>query len=90
MRELPFANNSFDVVIACLSVHNIESPEGRHQAISEIVRVLKRNGRVVLLDIFFINEYPEMLRANGMQNVRLSGRNFLYYPPLRTVKARKR
>ncbi len=80
MRELPFANNSFDTVIASLAVHNIESREGRLQAIHEIVRVLKPGGKVALMDIFCINEYCEALQANGMQNVHVLGRNFWYYP----------
>ena len=90
MRELPFANNSFDAVVASQAVHNIESCEGRRQAICEIVRVLKPSGKVALIDIFFVNEYCEALQANGMQNVRVSGRNFWYYPPARTVTANKK
>lgn len=89
MRELPFANNSFDVVVASLAIHNIESREGRRQAIREIVRVLKPGGKVALLDIFYVNEYPEALQADGMQNVRVSGWNFWCYPPARTVTASK-
>jgi arsenite methyltransferase len=90
MRELPFTNNSFDTVIASVAIHNIESCEGRQQAIREIVRVLKPGGKVALMDIFYINEYIEALQANGMQNVRVSGRNFWYYPPARTVTADKK
>jgi ubiquinone/menaquinone biosynthesis C-methylase UbiE len=89
MRELPFANNSFDAVVAAQAVHNIESREGRRQAIHEIVRVLKSGGKIALLDIFFVNEYREALQAEGMQNVHVSGRNFWYYPPVRRVTASK-
>src|SRR5438552_6694227 len=32
MRTMPFPDASFDVVVANLAVHNIESPEGRYQA----------------------------------------------------------
>jgi arsenite methyltransferase len=90
MRELPFANNSFDAVVASQAVHNIESREGRRQAIHEIVRVLKPGGKVALMDIFFVDEFREALQANGMQNVRVSGRSFWYYPPTRTVTASKK
>ena len=89
MRELPFANNSFDAVIASQAVHNIEDPVGRRQAIREIVRVLKPGGKVALMDIFCIDEYREALQTYGMQHVHVSGRNFWYYPPARIVTAMK-
>jgi SAM-dependent methyltransferase len=89
MRELPLANQSIDLVVASLAVHNIESREGRRQAIREMVRVLKPGGKVALMDIFCIDEYLEDLQAEAMQNVRVSGRNFWYYPPVRTVTASK-
>jgi arsenite methyltransferase len=90
MRELPFANDSFDAVVASQAIHNIESREGRLQALREIVRVLKPGGKVALMDIFFVNEYCDALLANGMQSVCVSGRNFWYYPPVRTVTASKK
>ena len=89
MRELPFTNGSFDAVIASVAIHNIESREGRQQAVSEIVRVLKPGGKIALMDIFCIDEYLETLQANDMQAVQVSGRNFWYYPPARIVTASK-
>jgi len=89
MRTLPFADSSFDAVVASLAVHNIESREGRRQAMREIARVLKPGGKVALMDIFCIDEYREALQADGLQGVRVSGRNFWYFPPMRTVTARK-
>jgi len=89
MRKLPFAHASFDVVVASLSVHNIESPQGRHQALQEMVRVLKPGGRVALIEIFHVREITEYLRQSGMQDVRVSGPRFWHYPPARTVTGRK-
>jgi len=76
-------------VVASVAVHNIESREGRREAMREIVRVLKPGGKVALMDIFCIDEYREALQSDGMQNVRVSGRNFWYFPPMRIVTARK-
>ncbi len=42
MRELPFEDQTIDVVVSSLAIHNIPDKEGRSaQAIHEIVRVLK-------------------------------------------------
>ena len=89
MRKLPFADASFDAVVASLSIHNIYSVEGRSEAIREIARVLKPDGKVVLMDIRHVREYAKGLRAAGMQDVRVSGLSFWIFPPVRTVMARK-
>ena len=89
MRSLPFADASFDAVIASLSVHNVESRGGRSQTIEEIVRVLKPGGRVALMDIFHIGEIAAALRQSGLQDVLVSPPRFLHYPPARTVSGRK-
>jgi ubiquinone/menaquinone biosynthesis C-methylase UbiE len=89
MRQLPFPDGSFDAVVASLSIHNLYSPEGRRQAIREIVRVLKPGGKVALLDIRHVREYAAGLREGRMQDVQVSGLTFWIIPPARTVTARK-
>ncbi len=89
MCELPFADSSVDAVVASVAIHNIESREGRRQAMREIVRVLKPGGKVALMDIFCIDEHRDNLQSEGMQNVRVSSPNFWYFPPARIITARK-
>jgi SAM-dependent methyltransferase len=89
MRKLPFEDASVDVVVANLSIHNIYNREGRRQAINEAVRVLKPNGKVALMDFEHVKEYGEDLQAARMQDVRVSGRSFWIYPPVRIATARK-
>jgi ubiquinone/menaquinone biosynthesis C-methylase UbiE len=89
MRKMPFANASFDAVVASLSIHNIYSVEGRREAIVEIVRVLKPGGKVALMDIWHVREYAAGLLGAGMNDVKVSGLSFWIFPPVRTVTARK-
>ncbi len=89
MRTMPFPDASFDVVVANLSVHNIESPEGRAQAAHEIRRVLKPGGRIAIIDIFHVQQLSEYFQQAGMRDVHVSRPRFVYYPPTRTITGRK-
>jgi ubiquinone/menaquinone biosynthesis C-methylase UbiE len=89
MRKLPFADASFDAVVASLSIHNIYSVEGRREAILEMVRVLKPGGKVALMDIRHVREYAAGLLGAGMNDVKVSGLSFWIFPPVRTVTAHK-
>ena len=88
-RSLPFADGSFDVVVSSWAIHNIYDAPGREQAVREIIRVLKARGRVALVDIQHAAEYAAVLRAAGMDQVRLSSPNFLFLIPTRVVTAVK-
>src|SRR5258707_710317 len=50
MRQLPFSDGFFDLVVSSMAIHNIPNAEGRRQAIHEAVRVLKPGGRLVIVD----------------------------------------
>jgi len=47
-ESLPFLDESFDVVFCRSSLHHFADP---HQAVSEMVRVCRRGGRVVVVDL---------------------------------------
>lgn len=88
-RKLPFADNSFDVILSSWALHNIYDSAGRAQAIREIVRVLKPGGRVVIVDIRHSAEYEVIFRESGMIDVSRKGPNFLFVIPSYTVTAKK-
>lgn len=70
ITDLPFDDDSFDVIVSSLVVHNIPTAEARAKAISEAARVLRPGGRLALVDIFFTNHYAKQLRALGWTDVR--------------------
>ena len=70
MRQLPFPENYFDVVISNWTVHNLELESDRQKTLNEIVRVLKPNGKVVISDIINQAEYATYLGAHGMNNIQ--------------------
>jgi SAM-dependent methyltransferase len=70
MTDLQFADQSFDLVVSNLAIHNLPSNDARRSAIDEAVRVLRPGGRVVIADLGFTRFYATRLRQCGMADVR--------------------
>ena len=70
-RTLPFPNQTFDVVLSHWVVHNLPSEEDRFRSLSEMVRVLRPKGRLVLADIENRNAYLAFLQSCGMQGSKM-------------------
>src|SRR5215469_11948922 len=88
-RELPFLDESFDVVLSSFAIHNIYDTLGRDKAIREIHRVLKPGGQLVLADIRHTSQYTKILRNLGWTEVTRWAPNFLFITPTRVVRAAK-
>ena len=69
MRALRFEDESFDLVLSSLAIHNIPDAAGRSKAIDEAVRVLRHGGCVLIVDIGATREYETRLRERGMADV---------------------
>jgi len=65
-RKLPFDNESFNVVLSSMALHNIYNAGERQTAVREIARVLKSGGRVLILDVRHTNQYAATLRDAGL------------------------
>ena len=88
-RKLVYPDNNYDVVMSSLAIHNISDVEERDQAIRQMWRVLKPGGRLLIFDIFHTAHYAKVLRECGAKDVTLSGLEFLWCVPSRSLLARK-
>jgi arsenite methyltransferase len=67
MRQLPFADGSFDVVVSSLAIHNVPGAGERAKAIREAARVLKQGGKLAIVDIRNTRAYAAELEACGLK-----------------------
>ena len=70
ITDLPFDDNSVDVIVSSLVVHNIPSPRARAKAISEAARVLRPGGHLVLADIWATRRHVRQLQQLGWTDAR--------------------
>ena len=73
MAELPYRDNSFDLVTANVAIQNLKERERRRQAIQEILRVTAPGGRIRIVDIQYVGQYRDDLEALGADNTKVSG-----------------
>jgi arsenite methyltransferase len=88
-QEMSFPDETFDVILSNLCLHNIYDRKGRGQALQQIVRVLKPGGVAILSDYKLTGQYEEQLREAGLVVERRWGNPLYTFPPLRIVVARK-
>jgi arsenite methyltransferase len=67
MRELPFDDGSFDVVVSSLAIHNVSGAGERAKALREAARVLRKGGKLAIADIRYTRAYASELEACGLK-----------------------
>lgn len=87
MTDLPFPDASFDLVTACLSIHNLHPDARREQTIREAARVLRPGGRLAIIDMAGTKIYMSAAAAAGLTDVRRTRYVAHMFPPCRMLTA---
>jgi SAM-dependent methyltransferase len=94
ITELPFPDDSFDLVISNVVIHNLKTGTERDTAIDEAVRVLRPGGRLLIADLRGTRQYRQRLQRLDLAEVArrdLGWRQWWSGPwlPTHLVSARK-
>ena len=87
--KMSFPDNSFDVVLSNLCLHNIYNKYGREAACKEIARVLKNGGTCIISDYKHTKEYKRNFEQLGLQTNLLPANYLTTFPPLRILVVKK-
>ena len=67
VRNLSFADNTFDVILSQFCIHNIDNKLEEEKACFEIARVLKQGGIALIGDYIPTHEYAKYLAKAGLK-----------------------
>ncbi|NVO19220.1 MAG: class I SAM-dependent methyltransferase [Bacteroidetes bacterium] len=84
--SMSFADNTFDVVISNLCLHNIYNKEDRKKACGEISRILKKGGTAIISDFRHMKEYKRNFIQSGLKAEIVPASYFTTFPPLAILK----
>jgi SAM-dependent methyltransferase len=79
-RQLPFLDNTFDMIVSSKALHNIIHRQEREGAVHEISRVLKPGGKLAIIDSL---QYAKVLQQIDWKDIKASGLRFHMFPPVR-------
>jgi arsenite methyltransferase len=85
-----FGSNYFDVIVSNLCLHNLYKKEERKLACTEIHRILKQNGKVIISDFQKTGEYRATFQELGMTVEKIGTYYFDTFPPLTIIMATKK
>jgi len=73
MRQIPYADGTFDAVVSTAAIHSLYDRADRAKAIAEIARVLKPGGGALISDIRHLGEYAQTFRSHKFTDIRRVG-----------------
>lgn len=89
VMNMSFADNTFDVIVSNMCIHNIYNVEGRKTACAEIARVLKPGGTAIISDWRHVKEYNRNFKELGLQTQLLPAQYLTTFPAITTVIVKK-
>lgn len=75
-RNLPFENDTIDLVMSHWVVHNIESETEQIKCLDEMYRVLKPSGAIILADIQNVMKYIQHFQKLGASEIEYNDGGF--------------
>ena len=79
MTAPPLEDNSMDLVVTSLAIHNINGRAGRDKVLDEAMRVLRPGGRLLIADIWFTRQYEAQLANIGMSDIASRGLGWRFW-----------
>ena len=76
--KIPYENQTFDVIVSTYAFHHLNEEEKR-VAIAEMMRVLKKDGRIILGDLMFQNKAEEQKIRSTLSPEQIKELNGEYY-----------
>jgi len=70
ITALPLPDDSVDVILSSLVIHNIPGRDGRSRAIAEAARVLRPGGRLAIADLAATADHVRQLRDLGWRTAQ--------------------
>ncbi len=68
VRQLPYEDQSFDVIVSGLTMHHISHGNDTSKAMNEMTRVLKDGGRLAIYDVpFAVSLCAKLMRKKGLK-----------------------
>jgi len=74
--ELPFDDDSFDLVVSNMTFHEVKDSNNKYDVVKEALRVVKKGGYFVFQDLFLfhfyypdIEEFMLILKNSGIDNI---------------------
>jgi len=89
VMEMSFADDTFDVIVSNMCIHNIYNADGRKTACKEIGRVLKPGGTAIISDWRHVKQYNRNFQELGLETRLLPAQYFTTFPAITTVIVKK-
>ena len=87
--SMSFGDDTFDVILSNMCIHNIYNKQGRKTACKEIGRVLKKGGTAIIADWRHVREYRKNFEEIGLPTQYIAGNYLKTFPAVSMVVVKK-